>query len=153
MKIEGPRKSGAAKGPSKSGKGQGAGTASFGDFIAKETPNAPAAAGTQSINHVDALLALQGAQDPAQGRAKQQMRKRANIILDELDQIRNSMLNGTLTIGQMIDIADVVASHREKIMDVKLTAIMDEIDLRAQVELAKLRVAASLPTSKATAQT
>ena len=51
------------------------------------------------------------------------------------------MLNGTLTVGHMIDIADIVASHREKIQDPKLTDIMDEIDLRAQVELAKMRVA------------
>ena len=52
-----------------------------------------------------------------------------------------AMLNGSLTVGHMIDIADVVASHREKITDPALTAIMDEIDLRAQVELAKMRVA------------
>ena len=69
------------------------------------------------------------------------MRKRSNDLLDELDKIRMGMLNGTLTVGHMVDIADVVASHREKISDPTLTAIMDEIDLRAQVELAKMRVA------------
>ena len=41
----------------------------------------------------------------------------------------------------MIDVADVVASHRERIHDPALTAVMDEIDLRAQVELAKMRAA------------
>ncbi len=40
----------------------------------------------------------------------------------------------------MIDVADVVATHRDKIDDPGLTAIMDEIDLRAQVEIAKMRV-------------
>ena len=50
------------------------------------------------------------------------------------------MLGGNLTVGHMIDVADVVASHREKIDDPTLTAIMDEIDLRAQVEIAKIRV-------------
>jgi hypothetical protein len=43
-------------------------------------------------------------------------------------------------IGSACDVADVVASHREKILDPELTAIMDEIDLRAQVELAKMRL-------------
>ena len=51
------------------------------------------------------------------------------------------MLTGQLTVGHMIDIADVVASHRERINDPTLTSVMDEIDLRAQVELAKMRVA------------
>jgi hypothetical protein len=32
-----------------------------------------------------------------------------------------------------------VASHREKIDDPRLVAILDEIDLRAQVEIAKAR--------------
>lgn len=69
------------------------------------------------------------------------MRQRAGDILKELDKIRIAMLSGTLTVGHMIDVADVVASHRERIMDPGLTAIMDEVDLRAQVELAKMRSA------------
>jgi hypothetical protein len=41
----------------------------------------------------------------------------------------------------VIDLADVVASHRERVSDPKLTAILDEIDLRAQIEIAKARKA------------
>ena len=52
-----------------------------------------------------------------------------------------AMLTGGVTVGHMIDIADVIASHREKITDPGLTDIMDEIDLRAQVEMAKMRMA------------
>lgn len=140
MKIQGP---GQTKGPSKTSKSgkTGKSDASFGDFIAKETPSSGATQGTQSIAHVDALLAVQGAEDPTAGASKKQARKRATIILDELEKLRMAMLGGNLTVGHMIDIADVVASHREKIMDPALTGIMDEIDLRAQVELAKMRVA------------
>ena len=140
MKIQGPGKT---QGPSKSKKKDKAGEsdASFGDFMAKDAGSTGATQNTQSIAHVDALLAVQGAEDPMAGASKKRMRKRANTILDELDKIRTAMLGGTLTVGHMIDIADVVASHREKIMDPVLTDIMDEIDLRAQVELAKMRVA------------
>jgi len=140
MKIRGP---GQTQGPSKSsGKGKASGSdASFGDFITKETPSAAPSQGAQSIAQVDALLAIQGAEDPTAGASKKRMRKRSTIILDELEKLRMAMLGGTLTVGHMIDIADVVASHREKIMDPALTGIMDEIDLRAQVELAKMRVA------------
>jgi hypothetical protein len=94
-----------------------------------------------SIAQLDALLAIQGAEDPAAHKSKGRMKVRAGAILDKLDAIRIKMLGGTLTIGDMIDVADVVASHREKITDPVLTDIMDEVDLRAQVEIAKMRFA------------
>jgi hypothetical protein len=77
------------------------------------------------------------------------MKQRAGTILEKLEQIRIKMLGGGLTVGDMINVADVVASHREKITDPSLTAIMDEIDLRAQVELAKMRVSINKQQNKA----
>ena len=140
MKVQGP---GQTQGPSKTKK-KGKATqsdSSFEDFVASG-PSAPApAAKAQSIAKVDALLAVQAAEDPTAGAARKRVRQRGNTILDELDKLRMAMLGGNMTVGHMIDIADVVASHRENISDPALTAIMDEIDLRAQVELAKMRVA------------
>jgi hypothetical protein len=66
---------------------------------------------------------------------------RADNLLALLDSIRMGLLGGGLTVGQVIDIADIVASHREKVTDPQLTAILDEIDLRAQIEIAKMRMA------------
>lgn len=140
MKVEGP---GQSKGVSKSDKKSGAssaGGASFSSMIGGGGSQAAATTNTQSIAQIDALLALQGAEDPAAGRSKGLMKARAGKILDMLDTVRLKMLGGRLTIGDMIDVADVVASHREKISDPVLTDIMDEIDLRAQVEIAKMRV-------------
>lgn len=140
MKIEGPNKTGSTSKSKKSGGTSGVG-GSFSDFIASAPKEAAATTTTRSIAHVDSLLSIQGAEDPAQGASRKRMRQRATDILSELDKIKIGMLNGNLTVGHMVDIADVVASHREKITDPKLTAIMDEIDLRAQVELAKMQVA------------
>lgn len=140
MKVQGP---GGTQGPSKSKKSSkttGAG-GNFGALVSGEQQETAANTATQSIAQVDALLAIQGADDPTQGKARQRMRARANTILDELDALRGEMLSGTLTVGHVIDIADVVASHREKVTDPHLMAILDEIDLRAQVELAKMRMA------------
>lgn len=89
---------------------------------------------------MDSLLALQGADDPAARSARKRMKQRAGVILGELEKLRVAMLTGGVTVGHMIDIADVIASHREKITDPGLTDIMDEIDLRAQVEMAKMRM-------------
>ncbi|MCF8496298.1 MAG: flagellar assembly protein FliX [Alphaproteobacteria bacterium] len=144
MKIEGP---GGAKGVSGAkGKGRTEGSGSgFGAFMTSETASSAPAVATQSIAQLDALLALQGAEDPAARAAKGRMRERAESILEGLEGIRMAMLGGRLTVGHMVDIADVVASRREKISDPELTALMDEVDLRAQVELAKMRVALDRP--------
>lgn len=93
------------------------------------------------IASVDALLAAQTAEDPAQQKSRKRMRERADQILDKLNDLKIAMLTGAVTVGHMVSIADVVASHREKITDPELSAILDEVDLRAQIELAKLQMA------------
>lgn len=143
MKIEGPSK---AKGPGGTKKaGSAGGDGSFEDFISSipgsGTSGVSGAAPTSSIARVDALLSVQGAESPTERAAKKRMRERGEDILKELDGLRMGLLTGTMTVGQVIDIADVVASHREKVNDPKLTAILDEIDLRAQIELAKVKKA------------
>lgn len=139
MKVEGP------KGPqsaSRSKKSSSSGSSvDFSQYMKGGASGASGAAATQSIAHVDALLAVQAAEDPTERAARGRARQRADTILEELDKIRLAMLGGTLTVGHMIDVADVVASHRDRIHDPAMTALMDEIDLRAQVELAKMRVA------------
>lgn len=146
MKVDGPGKT---QGPSKTSKKGKASESegSFGQFITSAPTQSAPAKQTQSIAHVDALLAVQGAEDPATGASRKRMHERADTLLDELDNLRMAMLGGNMTIGHMIDIADVVASHRENVSDPALTSIMDEIDLRAQVELAKMRVALEKSTS------
>ena len=140
MKIQGPGKT---SGPSKTNKKGKADSSdeSFGDMVSSQVGSTPSTGATKSIAMVDSLLAAQSVEDPTARAAKKRMRSRSMSVLDELEKLRMGMLSGSMTVGHMIDIADVVASHREKITDPSLTAIMDEIDLRAQVELAKMRVA------------
>lgn len=140
MKIEGPSKSqGAGKSSktSKSGKADG----TFGAMVASATQETTSTGATQSIAKVDALLAVQGVESATEGKARKRMRDRGDKILRQMDHMRLAILTGNLTIGQVIDIADVVASHREKISDPDMTAVLDEIDMRAQIEIAKLRKA------------
>lgn len=140
MKVSGPGKTQDASKTKKSSKAAET-DGSFGQILSSKLEGAQGAQATQSIAQVDALLAVQEVEDPTQRAARKRMHFRAETILDELDKVRNAMLSGELTLGNMIDVADVVASHREKITDPALTALMDEIDLRAQVEIAKMRVA------------
>lgn len=142
MKIEGPNRTqgtSSAKGKSK----VSGGDANFEDFFSNGA-SAPAEAGaSRQIASVDALLAVQETEDPTERAARRRMHDRSEKILDSLDRIRMGMLAGDLTVGDMIDIADVVASHREKIQDPALVEIMDEVDLRAQVEIAKMKASMS----------
>ena len=139
MKVEGPKKSQSTS-QSRKSSASGADSVDFSQYI-KSGQEASSVSTARAITNVDSLLAVQAAEDPTERAARRRMQDRSDKIIDGLEKIRLAMLNGTLTVGHMIDIADIVASHREKIQDRKLTDIMDEIDLRAQVELAKMRVA------------
>lgn len=137
MKIEGPQRTGATSGAKSKGKTSSA-DGSFSDLLTGSAQETRSAAATHSIASIDALLAAQATEDPTEKAARKRMRVRAEGILDELENMRIALLTGTLTVGHIIDIADVVASHREKVMDPRLHAILDEIDLRAQIEIAKM---------------
>ena len=140
MKVEGPNRTQQSSPTQRKSRVSG-GDGSFGDMLSDPAGATGGAGATHSIAHIDALLAAQEAESPAERAARKRMHSRASTILDELDRMRMALLTGRLTVGHVIDIADVVAQHREKIMDPRLTAILDEIDLRAQIELAKMRMA------------
>ena len=143
MRIDGPGKSQNVD-KSKSTKKAASGDSSFKTLLdagsdgAEETSSVGVSAG---ISTIDGLLAVQAAEDPAERQSRQRMKQRADKLLTMLDDMRMGLLNGTVNIGQMVDLANVVSTHREKIADPELTAILDEIDLRAQIELARLEVA------------
>jgi hypothetical protein len=139
MKVEGP---GSTQQTSRTGKkDKVGGGGAFSDMLTGGAASSSPASAPQSISAIDTLLAVQGAEDPTERAARKRMKVRGGRILDELERIRLGLLSGTLTIGDIINIADVVAMHREKIMDPDLTSILDEIDLRAQVEMAKMKMA------------
>jgi hypothetical protein len=140
MKIQGPSKSGETSKTDKAKK-TGKTDSTFGNMVTGGARESAGAGASQSIARVDALLSVQAAEDPTERAARRRMKSRGESILNQLDRLKMSILTGNLTVGEVINIADVVASHREKVSDPGLTAILDEIDLRAQIEIAKIRKA------------
>jgi hypothetical protein len=139
MKIEGPNKTSGAKGVSKSGAkrtGDGAFDSMVGD--AEESEAASSAGRPTSIGALDALLSLQEAESGTSEEAQKKARKRAGDLLDHLDKIKIGLLTGELPKSALQHLAQTITSHRDHVLDPKLAEILDEIDLRAQVELAKL---------------
>ncbi|MFO0292351.1 MAG: flagellar assembly protein FliX [Rhodospirillales bacterium] len=96
---------------------------------ASATGAAAAAAGLSGI------LSLQEADDRTASRRKAVAR--ADTLLDKLDELRHGLLMGELTIGQLSELERLVASRRAGVDDPRLAAVLDEVDLRVQVEIAK----------------
>jgi hypothetical protein len=139
MKIEGPRKSSGAGGVSKTGGAKKTGDSGFSGMI-DDTGEAEAEkpiSGVANVGRLDALLALQEAVDGTSEEASRKSRKRAASLLDELDKVRMGLLTGGIPKDTLQHLTHMVSQHRESVMDPKLAELLDEIDLRVQVELAK----------------
>lgn len=139
MKIEGPKKSDTAKGVSKTGAKKATGDATFSGLVddSAETAGQKPVSGVMSINQLDALLSIQEGADSASEEAAKKGRQRAALLLDQLDQLRIGILSGGIPVSTLQRLGQTVFGHRDKIMDPKLAEVLDEIDLRVQVELAK----------------
>lgn len=71
--------------------------------------------------------------------------KRGRFTLEALDQLRNGLLMGTVPLSVLRNLERLVAEERESVTDPNLLAILDDIELRAAVEMAKLEMAGILP--------
>jgi len=94
-----------------------------------------------SIASVDALIALQEVPGLATGRAKAV--RRGRDMLDLLDEVRDGLLSGTVSRGTLQRLLALVNMRREEFADPALAGVLDDIELRAWVELAKLNFAAA----------
>lgn len=99
--------------------------------------NQPVAMGL-SVSSLSVVLAVQESPDAAKGKAKQRARDRGIKMLDFLEEIRLGLLMGAIPKDRLEQLGQMVRAKREQIDDPQLTAILDEIELRAAVELAKL---------------
>ena len=66
---------------------------------------------------------------------------RAGRLLDVLDDLKLGMLEGGATTATLETLARAVREQRSSTDDVGLEGVLDEIETRAAVELAKLEVA------------
>jgi hypothetical protein len=107
-----------------------------GFFIAEEpaVSHASAATATAPTAGIDALLALQAVEDPLF--AKKKAVRRGNALLDTLDSIKADLLMGQVSEGRLNQLMALLGQARERNLP-DLDPILDDIELRARVELAK----------------
>ena len=114
-------------------------------FAAEEIHEAKTAAaltGAGPIAAVDTILALQGIEDSAGER--QRGVNHGDELLRLLDEVRDGLLAGGIPKQTLTRLAVVTAKRRDTFADPKLQTVLDEIELRARVELAKLEQAERL---------
>ena len=106
---------------------------------AQKPAAAAQAASASGLFGMDALLALQGEEDVLTGRRRRQV-KRSHDILDALDDLRVSVLSGEIDDEALLRLQTNIAASREEIEDDRLQGVLNEIETRAFVELAKRRL-------------
>lgn len=114
--------------------------AGFAGGAAATSTAAPArAVGMPGVTSLDALLALQEVDGPLERRRRSVAR--AGRILDGLDRLKLSLLDGGLSPTALSELASAVRDGRAATDDPRLEGVLDEIETRAAVELAKAELA------------
>ena len=93
-------------------------------------------AGPGPIAALDSILLLQGMDDSTDGRAKGQAH--GEQLLNLLDAVRDGLLAGGIPRSTLNKLAVAVTRRHDAFADPKLQDVLDQIELRAHVELAKL---------------
>jgi hypothetical protein len=85
--------------------------------------------------NIDALLAMQGVEDPTERRKRSVQRGRG--ALDVLDDLKIGLLSGNFNASTVSRLRDAAANLKSSSGDPGLDAVLSEIELRVEVELAK----------------
>lgn len=114
------------------------GNTSFSQHLKSGTDDVAGAAAVTPVGAVDALLTIQEVEDATSGRAKAAARKWGHDVLDQLERLRIGIISGIVPRHDLERIAASVERQRSRTNDPALEQILNEIELRAKVELAKL---------------
>jgi len=119
----------------RSGSSAPTGGGGFARALADGPPQTAAPAGASPVQSLNALLALQEVDDATEGRKR--ARRRADDLLDQLEDLKLSIMLGEVPLAQLENLAGLLAQRQGATDDPKLAQIINEIEIRAAVELAK----------------
>jgi len=108
---------------------------------------AAAVAGGGVLGSIDALTALQGVDGADAAASAAAATARGTALLDDLDALRDELLAGEVDDATLARLRDRLGERPRGRLDAGLEAILDDIELRAAVELAKREPAAPAPSS------
>ena len=110
-----------------------------GTFVLPDTSSAQetrSTAAPKAAASLDGLLALQGIEEDPVERRKRSV-ARGKTALDVLDDLKMGLLSGNLDGSTVMRLRDAAANLKSSSGDAGLDAVLAEIELRVEVELAK----------------
>lgn len=148
VKVEGPKSTSSVRDAGRAKKaGPAAKTGAFAAELDKlaetdEADGPDTAEKVSGVSGVGGLIAAQsvdGAPDDVPDYKERQRRARRGVeMLDRLEEIRRGLLLGAIPKDRLGDLARMVREKRERGADAVISRLLDEIELRAEIEIAKL---------------
>jgi len=138
MRISGPN------GPAAPAATAAARRSTSGSFSLPQEDAAPApaaAGGVRTVGGIEALMALQGVESAEERRRRAV--KRGHTALDLLDEMKLALLSGGLASDMIHKLRAAAAGLKDLSGDPRVDQVLAEIDLRVEVELAKVESAAA----------
>jgi Class II flagellar assembly regulator len=126
MRVNGPNGTAVATAPATARRASGPGGFTLSESNGPQT--ASPAISLRTLGGIDALIALQGIEDPLERRRR---------AVDALDEFKLALLSGTLETSALLRLKTVATDLKEGSGDEKLDQVLGEIELRVAVELAK----------------
>lgn len=111
------------------------GSGSFALPDAAPASDSRSALAPKAATNIDALLAMQGIEDPTERRRRSVQRGRG--ALDVLDDLKLGLLSGSFNASTVARLRMAAADLKSSSGDPGLDAVLSEIELRVEVELAK----------------
>ena len=136
MKVDQTRRNSLA-GVKRSSGSRGVASSNFDSLLISEQKIDDVAT-TNRISSVDAVVALQ--EITGDNTDERGAKNRANLILDKLEDIRMGLLMGQISKSNLEELSKILIVARENSIDANLQEIIEDIELRAKIELAKLEI-------------
>lgn len=136
-KVGGAQDIGSAKRKSKAADGD---AGSFADELraAQGAGGGAAASEAAAVSMADAVLAAQNVGDAADDAPRRRrLAEFADDVLGRLDELRLGILTGRYSKERLAELAQLLRQKRQQSSDPGLNEIIQEIELRAEVEIAK----------------
>ena len=136
--IGGPAAAGPASKTAKTSKSAGGGFAESLASLDQAEEEVQGVDAPATVGGIAALLATQGVGDSLEREARKRLVDYGNDLLDKLEELRHGLLMGAIPKEKLIAMAQMVRSRRDMPSDPHLSELLNEIELRVEVELAKL---------------
>ena len=136
MKVDQTRRNSLA-GVKRSSGNRGVESSDFDSLLTSEQ-KIDSVAATNRISSVDSVVALQ--EITGDNTDERGAKNRANLILDKLEDIRMGLLLGQIPKTNLEELSKILILARENSIDSNLLEIIEDIELRAKIELAKLAI-------------